>query len=420
LCQIDFGVRLCGMKTRHLEKLKRDLEAYVSDIASGIGRSERKFWCMTYLRGLLLDGERKSIEPMAQRLSAIDQPEKDYVQALQQFVNQSNWEDEIIRESMRQRIGRTCGHAGALIIDDTGFVKQGKHSVGVARQYSGTLGKVGNCQIAVTLQFQVGRSVLCIDADLYLPESWADDAARRKKSGIPAETGYRPKWQIALEMIRRARSSGLNGPVLADSAYGSVTAFRRELDSLGMEWCLGIDSTLKVIDASEDLGEVGLKGAIGRPPVRPRKLIERSVESESVAEWALARQDSFRKVTWRQGSKGPMSSRFAVWRVRHAHRTSAGAEPLAACWLIAEWPIGAPAPAKFFFANLPETTSKKDLVRMVKNRWWVEHSYKELKDELGLDHFEGRSWRGWHHHVTLTLLAYAFLVELRRKKGIPA
>jgi SRSO17 transposase len=357
---------------------------------------------------------------MAQRLSAIDRPEKDYVQALQQFVNQSNWEDEIIRESMRQRIGRTFGHTGALIVDDTGFVKQGKHSVGVARQYSGTLGKVGNCQIAVTLQYQVVRSVLCIDADLYLPESWADDAARRKKSGIPAETGYRPKWQIALEMIRRARASGLNGPVLADSAYGSVTAFRRELDALGMEWCLGIDSTLKVIDAGEDLGEIGLEGAIGRPPVRPRKLIERSVESESVAEWAFARQDSFRKVTWRQGSKGPMSSRFAVWRVRHAHRTSAGAEPLAACWLIAEWPIGAAAPAKFFFANLPETTSKKDLVRMVKNRWWVEHSYKELKDELGLDHFEGRSWRGWHHHVTLTLLAYAFLVELRRKKGIPA
>jgi SRSO17 transposase len=411
---------LDGMNARKLQRLKRDLEAYVSDIASGIGRSDRKFWCQTYLRGLLLDGERKSIEPMAQRLSAIDRPEKDYVQALQQFVNQSNWEDEIIRESMRQRIGRTFGHTGALIVDDTGFVKQGKHSVGVARQYSGTLGKVGNCQIAVTLQYQVVRSVLCIDADLYLPESWADDAARRKKSGIPAETGYRPKWQIALEMIRRARASGLNGPVLADSAYGSVTAFRRELDALGMEWCLGIDSTLKVIDAGEDLGEIGLEGAIGRPPVRPRKLIERSVESESVAEWAFARQDSFRKVTWRQGSKGPMSSRFAVWRVRHAHRTSAGAEPLAACWLIAEWPIGAAAPAKFFFANLPETTSKKDLVRMVKNRWWVEHSYKELKDELGLDHFEGRSWRGWHHHVTLTLLAYAFLVELRRKKGIPA
>ena len=141
--------------------------------------------------------------------------------------------------------------------------------MGVARQYSGALGKVGNSQIAVTLRYQVGRSVLCIDADLYLPESWADDAARSKKIGIPAETGYRPKWQIALEMIRRARASGLNGPVLADSAYGSLTAFRRDLDALGMKWCLGIDSTLKVIDAEEDLEEIGLEGTIGRPPSGP-------------------------------------------------------------------------------------------------------------------------------------------------------
>ncbi len=177
------------MNARKLHNLKNEMQAFVEDVAAGIGRSERKHWCSTYLRGLLLDGERKSIEPMASRLTAIDRPEKDYVQAIQQFINQSNWEDSLVRENMRRRIGGTFGSEGMLIIDDTGFVKQGKHSVGVARQYSGTLGKVGNCQIAVTLQFQVDRSVLCIDAELYLPESWTNDEKRLKKAGVPASIG---------------------------------------------------------------------------------------------------------------------------------------------------------------------------------------------------------------------------------------
>jgi len=414
---------LPAMNARKLHKLKNEMQAFVEDVAAGIGRSERKHWCSTYLRGLLLDGDRKSIEPMADRLAAIDQPEKDYVQALQQFINQSNWEDALVQENMRRRIGRIFGTEGVLIIDDTGFVKQGKHSVGVSRQYSGTLGKVGNCQIAVTLQFQVERSVLCIGAELYLPEAWTTDAKRMKKAGVPAEIGYRPKWQIALEMIGRARSEGFSGPVLADSAYGTVTQFRQELDSLGLPWCLGIDSTLRVIAANADLGPVPAKGPMGRTPTRPQKLADRTLKTRSVADWAWRRRAAFRKVTWRQGSRGPMSSRFAVWRVRHAHRATMGIEPLEACWLIAEWPTDAEKPTKFFFSNLPATASRKELVRLAKRRWWVEHSYKELKDELGLDHFEGRSWRGWHHHVTLTMLAYLFLVELRKrlgKKGIPA
>jgi SRSO17 transposase len=408
---------LLRMNARKLQQLKADLLSFVEDVAAGIGRSERKHWCMTYLRGLLLDGERKSIEPMASRLSAIDEPTKDYVQALQQFVNQSNWEDSLVRENMRQRVGRQLGGEGVLIIDDTGFPKQGKHSVGVARQYSGTLGKVGNCQIAVTLQYQVDRSVACIDADLYLPESWANDEKRLKKAGVPEGVGYRPKWQIALEMIQRALNSGLRGPVLADAAYGTVTKFRQALDDLQLPWCLGVDSTLRVIDANTDLGSVPERQTMGRPPTRPPVVRLRAVETESVGQWAASRLKAFRKVTWRQGSKGPMSSRFAVWRVRHAHRTSAGAMPQEACWLIAEWPLNEATPTKFSFSNLPEDTSRRDLVRLAKRRWWVEHSYRELKDELGLDHFEGRSWRGWHHHVTLTMLAYLFLVEIRLKLG---
>jgi SRSO17 transposase len=423
LSQIGFRIMLPAMNARKLHKLQREMQAFVEDVAAGIGRSERKQWCSTYLRGLLLDGDRKSIEPMASRLTAIDRPEKDYIQALQQFINQSNWEDPLIRENMRRRIGRTFGTEGVLIIDDTGFVKQGKHSVGVARQYSGTLGKVGNCQIAVTLQFQVDKSVLCIDAELYLPESWTTDGKRLKKAGVPQETGYRPKWQIALAMLRQARSEGFSGPVLADSAYGSVTQFRRELDTLGLPWCLGIDSTLRVIAADADLGPVPAKGSMGRTPTRPQKIADRTLKTRSAADWAWRRRSAFRTVTWRPGSQGPMSSRFAVWRVRHAYHATMGYQPLEACWLIAEWPLDAEKPTKYFFSNLPATASRKELVRLAKRRWWVEHSYKELKEELGLDHFEGRSWRGWHHHVTLTMLAYLFLVELRSKlgkRGIPA
>jgi SRSO17 transposase len=423
LSEISFRVMLPAMNARKLHKLKNEMQAFVEDVAAGIGRSERRHWCSTYLRGLLLDGDRKSIEPMASRLAAIDRPEKDYVQALQQFINQSNWEDPLIRENMRRRISRIFGTEGVLIIDDTGFVKQGKHSVGVARQYSGTLGKVGNCQVAVTLQFQVARSVLCIGAELYLPESWAGDATRLKKAGVPGEIGYRPKWQIALEMIRRVKTEGFTGPVLADSAYGTVTQFRRELDSLGLQWCLGIDSTLRVIAADADLGRIPPQGSMGRPATRPQKIARRTLKTRSVLDWATRHKAAYRRVTWRHGTQGPMSSRFGVWRVRHAHRACAGAEPLEPCWLIAEWPIEAEKPTKFFFSNLPATASRKELVRLAKRRWWVEHSYKELKDELGLDHFEGRSWRGWHHHVTLTMLAYLFLVEMRLrlgKKGVPA
>jgi SRSO17 transposase len=323
---------LLRMNARKLQQLKADLLRFVEDVAADIGRRERKHWCMTYLRGLLLDGARKSVEPMASRLSAIDEPTKDEVQALQQFVNQRNWEDSLVLKNMRQRVGRQLGGEGVLIIDDTGFPKQGKHSVGVARQYSGTLGKVGNCQIAVTLQYQVDRSVACIDADT-------------------------------------------------------------------------------------DQARVPERQPMGRPPTRPPVVRLHAVETESVAQRAASRQKAFRKVTWRQGSNGPMSSRFTVWRVRHAHRTSAGAMPQDACWLIAEWPRNEAAPTKCSFSNLPEETSRRDLFRLAKRRWWVEHSYRELKDELGLDHFEGRSWRGWHHHVTLTMLAYLFLVEIRLKLG---
>lgn len=381
----------------------------------------RRHWAEVYVRGLLLDGHRKSIEPMAGRLRTIDGSPRDYEQALQQLINQSPWDDRPVRDRPARRAVAAVGTGGFVILDDTGFPKQGTRSVGVARQYSGTLGKVGSCQVAVTLQYATDQEVFALDAALYLPEEWGTDRARLDAAGVPGDIGYRPKWQIALALLEQAKASGVGGAVLADSAYGDVTEFRQALDEERWPYCVGISSTLKVVAADHDFGKVPPYGGKGRRPSRPER-VRAGAAAPSVKEWAQARAQEFRRVTWREGSKGKLASRFAAWRVRPAHRLSAGKEPLAACWLVVEWPDGEAEPTKYFFSNLPAGTSVLRLVRTAKGRWWVEHSYKELKDELGLDHFEGRSWQGWNHHVTLVLLAYAFLVlrrRERRKKGAP-
>ena len=410
------------MDARKLTKLRKDLASFLDDVVGTLGNERRRRWCETYVRGVLLDGGRKSIEPMAARLRKIESGAEDYEQALQQFINQSPWDEQAVLDGLQRWIGDKFGTQGYLILDDTGFPKQGKSSVGVARQYTGTLGKVASCQVAVTLQMASPREVVGLDAELYLPQSRAEDPERLAKSGVPESVGYQPKWQLALTMLRRAQANGLSGIVLADSLFGTVTEFRRALDAENLSYCVGIDSTLKVIAADADLGPVPKYSGRGQPPKLPRK-VRRGAKSPSVREWAIERVDDFRKVTWREGTKGKMQSRFAAWRVRPAHRLSAGKEPLAPCWLLVEWPADAEYPAKYFFSNLSEKTSLKRLVGTAKSRWWIEHSYRELKDELGLDHFEGRSWRGWHHHVVLVLLAYAFLQDVRRrrvKKGAAA
>lgn len=410
------------MDAKRLHRLQGDLTRYLDDVLPDLGRHGRRSWAELYLRGLLLDGRRKSAGAMAERLQRIDRSTQDYEQGLQQFLSQSPWDERPVRDQFALHLATVLDAEGFLILDDTGFPKQGTHSVGVGRQYSGTLGKVGNCQIGVTLQYATTQEVVCLDADLYLPEeSWGDDPDRLKAAGVPADTGYRPKWRMGLTLLERAKANGFTGVVLADSAYGDVTEFRQALDAAGWRYCVGVEKTLKVIAADADLGEVPPYTGRGRPPSRPEQ-VRPGAPSESVLQWVQGRARDFRKVTWREGSKGKLSSRFAAWRVRPAHKLSAGQEPLAALWLVAEWPEGEVAPTKFFFSNLPPATSLRQLVRTAKSRWWVEHSYKELKDELGLDHFEGRSWRGWHHHVTLVLLAYGFLVlrrqQRRGKKGV--
>lgn len=403
------------MDARKLARLRADLTAFLDEVVGTLGHPRRRRWCDAYVRGVLLDGHRKSVEPMAARLRAIESGAADYEQALQQFLGQSPWDEQPVLDALQAWVAARFGTGGVLIVDDTGFPKQGGHSVGVARQYTGTLGKVASCQVAVTLQLATATQVVALDARLYLPEGWAADRGRMAEAGVPGGVGYRPKWEIALDMVRRAAAHGFTGVVLADSLFGSVTAFRERLAADGRAYCVGIDSTLKVIAADADLGPVPPRPRTGRPPTRPAE-VRRGATSPSVRQWAVDRAEEFRPVTWREGSKGKMTGRFAAWRVRPAHQLSAGKIPLGPCWLLAEWPAGADQPAKYFFTNLPAGASLKRLVATAKSRWWVEHGYRELKDELGLDHFEGRSWRGFHHHVALVLLAYAFLQDVRRRR----
>ncbi len=403
------------MNTRELRRLRKDLASFMSLVAGNFQRKGRDVWGERYLRGLLLDGERKSIEPLANRVRKVDGGTVDYTQSLQQFINQSTWDYTSVRDGLAEYVGEQLGTDGFLIVDDTGFPKWGDHSVGVARQYSGTLGKVDNCQVAATLQFARHNTVVVLDAELYLPESWTNDPERLAAAGVPDEIEFRTKWRLALEMLERARAHGFTGVVLADAGYGDVTQFRESLTKEGSPYAVGVSSSLKVIDAKARLGRVPEYTGTGRRPSRPRK-VRAGAKSLSVKEWSVDRLDDFRRVTWGKGTKGKRQGRFAAWRVRPAHRLSAGKEPLASLWLLAQWCKGEDEPTKFYFASLDEKTSLKKLVVTVKARWLVEHSYKELKDELGLDHFEGRSWRGWNRHVTLVFMAYAFLQLHRRRE----
>jgi len=380
------------MNARALAKLKKNLTCFLDEVAGTLRNPRQRKWCEVYLRGVLLDGQRKSIEPMAARLKAIEQGDHDYEQALQQFLNQSPWDEQHVLDDLQKWVGRQFGQSGFLIIDDTGFPKQGLHSVGVARQYTGTLGKIASCQVAVTLQFATTAEVVGLEAQLYLPADWTNDSVRMTKAGVPDTVEYQPKWQMALTMIRRAVNNGFSGVVLADSLFGTVTEFREQLAKDGRSYCVGIDSTLKVIAADADLGSIPKHTGRGRPPSRPQN-VRAGAKSPSVKEWALEHAADFRKVTWRLGSKGKMTGRFAAWRVRPAHRLSAGKEPLAPCWLLVEWPEGDDHPAKYFFSNLPENTSLKRLVGTAKSRWWIE---KNQADDPSRRRWVGTRRIGYH------------------------
>jgi SRSO17 transposase len=382
-----------------------------------MGRAERQHWAEMYIRGLLLDGERKSIEPMAARLPGAD------VQALRQFVNQSPWAWEPVQEALAHTVVDALLPEAVYLIDGTSFPKQGTHSVGVARQYCGALGKTANCQVAVTVHLGTDTTSVPLTWALYLPEEWAADAERRAEVGIPPTLQYQPKTDLALASLARVRAWGLQPrPVLADSEFGNSWDFRQALHSEGYPYCVQVESTTGAWPRRPE-PHLPRPSGRGRPRIRPRPTDLPKPRSLLALAQALP-ATAWRTVTWRAGSKGDLTSRFARFPVWCAHEWRRGG-PFApreeAC--LVEWPPAEPAPTKYWLADLwGEALGLRRFVRLAKGRWRIEQDYRELKDELGLDHFEGRSYAGWYHHVTLVSLAYAFLVleRARAKKNLAA
>lgn len=388
--------------------------AYVGGLVSVIGHADRARPLRDYCTGLLMPVDRKSVEPMA----AITAPGRTAAQhqSLLHFVGEGRWSDEAVLAKVQEMVLPKIEDHGpiqAWIIDDTGFPKKGRHSVGVARQYCGQLGKQDNCQVAVSLSLANAHASLPVAYRLYLPEDWASDAARRRKAHVPKEVGFKTKPEIALEQIRAACDAGLpRGVVLMDAGYGANTDLRRSIAALDLTYVAGILPNTTVWAPGKAPAHPKVWSGRGRPP----SLLRRDSRHRPISVKALAMSlpaKSWRTVTWREGTAEPLVSRFARVRVRAAHRdynlTTARPEE----WLLIEWPKDEAEPIKYWFSTLPDKISFTRLVNLTKLRWRIERDYQDLKQEIGLGHFEGRGWRGFHHHATMCIAAYGFLVSER-------
>jgi SRSO17 transposase len=404
------------MNRRDLRKLDRELTEFVSSMVEGMGRVERRNALSAYVSGLLLDGERKSIEPIAARL--VDDPTEIQAmrQRLQQAVVVAEWADDEMFRRLALKLDGELPGVEALVVDDTGFAKKGEYSVGVARQYSGTLGRVDNCQVATSLHLagEVGSG--CIGMRLFLPERWTEDPGRREAAGVPPDVAFQKKWEIALTQIDAAIRWGVRRHVvLADAGYGDIPEFRVELRERGLRYVVGIQGDHSVWPPG--VRPQAPKKPPGTPgPQRTRPVADEEPQRINAIARSLGR-DAFSTVRWREGSRGRQSSRFAaLWVMsaeNHGQRRGRGQPPTEPVWLLIEWPDEEVEPTKFWLASLPKSASLVSLVRLAKLRWRVERDYQELKQEIGLDHYEGRTWRGFHHHATLCAVAHGFLA-LRR------
>jgi len=390
--------------------------AYTDSLAKAAGHADRHAPLKAYCTGLLLPGERKSVEPMAARL-APDNVRRTH-QSLHHLVAAAPWSDEAVLESVRGQVltaMKPNGPLRAWIVDDTGLVKKGTHSVGVARQYCGQVGKQENCQVAVSLSVASDHVSLPIAWRLYLPESWTKDGERRTATGIPPGIAFQTKPAIALDQIRQAVEQGISrAPVLADSAYGNDSQFREGLTALHLLYAVGVHETMTVWQPGETPQPKRRRPGKGRPPKR----LYRDAEHRPVAVKGLALvlpEQAWKTVTWREGSRHKLKSRFGAVRVRPAHRDHLRSEPYPEEWLLIEWPKGETEPTKYWLSTLPQQTRLTALVRLAKHRWLIERDYAELKQELGLGHYEGRGWRGFHHHATLCIAAYGFLAIERSR-----
>ena len=409
-----------GITPGDLAAIRGRLEGFADDIFESLPRKDQRARGACYLRGLMLEGRRKSVEPMAQRLGEV------HYQALHHFVAASPWDWRPVRRRLAERLVGAL-RLTAWAVDDTGFAKDGEHSVGVQRQYSGTLGKTANCQLGVSVNAVTEQASCPLDWRLFVPESWDKDAMaeRRAACHLPEQVGHRPKWQLVLDMLDELAAWELVPPVLlADAGYGEVGEFRSGLDDRQIPYVVQVkaDTSAYLEQVRPTVAPYTGRGRRPRPRYRDKPC--------SLRQLALAAgQQACVELIWRRGSKGMQRSRFLALRVRPAgitlrRQAAARAEDagweLPVRWLLAEWPHDKPEPVKYWLANLPDTTPMVELVRLGKLRWRIEQDYRELKGALGLAHFEGRSFGGWHHHVTLVSVAHGFLTleRLRRPKQV--
>ena len=395
--------------------LDERLSTFLEPMLGFLGREDRRRWARTYVTGLLLDGERKSIQPLAARLGLPG----DATQSLQQFVSTGSWSCDVLQAAMTRTAARRWPKPHAWIIDETSFPKAGSHSVGVAPQYCGALGKISNCQVAVSLHYaahpgadQTGSAVL--GWRLFLPRAWIDAPARRQKAGVPADATYRSKNTLALELVDEALARRLPpAPVLADSDYGDDYAWRAALRQRGVGYCVAVEPRAKA----------WTRAPVGSPPPAAGRPAPKDPLPAPQRLDQLARElpkGAWRTLAWREGTRGPMQGRFArvpIW-ASHGYTQRQHQGGRAREWLWVEWPKDKEAPTDYWLAHLgagPKTPTLRRLIELARERWRVEQDYRELKEELGLDHFEGRGWQGWHHHVTLACLAHLFLQSERAR-----
>ncbi len=387
------------------------LDGWLAPFLDALGDKRRRQWAPLYIMGLLLPGDRKSMQPISSRVAPED------VEQIQHFVSTSCWDPGPLEDVLCKKVDEMLGGDDAyLIVDDTSLPKKGTKSVGVAHQYCGALGKQANCQSLVSLTLARDDVPAPVGLRLYLPKSWTDDTARCESAKVPATGHFRPKWRIALDEIDRVRASGVRfGCVLADAGYGVCAEFRQGLSERGYAWAVGILSTQNMYSLDVEVSMPSRSGA-GRPRVHPRV-----GEAPRAAEYFIDKHATFRQVAWRMGTKGMLTGDFAIVRVRPADGDEgrdgvhAPGDP---AWLVCER-LGN-GDRKYYLVNLPASASRKSIVAAIKARWSCEQMHQQAKEELGLDHFEGRSWFGLHHHALLTMIAFAFLLHERIRENKPA
>jgi SRSO17 transposase len=394
--------------------VRERLKAFAAEVlAESMNRPVQVVNGGLYLRGLLEDGPRKSLEPLVARLGGAAE-----YQSMQQFLTDSPWDPALVVRAVAERVAPII-EVQAWVLDDTGFPKDGKHSPGVKRQYSGTLGKIGNCQIGVSVHAVGANGTVPLGWALYLPQDWCEDSERRRRAKIPADVAFKTKPELAVELVERATGWEIPvAPVLGDQAYGDDSQLRERLDAADLEYVLSVGPKATVFAPETVFAVPERNGTVGRS----RRRLRPDREPESIAE-LIARlgPEAAQTVTFRDGADGrPVTSRFVFTRVRTLKQWTNGAtqQPREE-WLIAEWPNGRDEPTDYWLSNLPADTDPERLARLARLRWTIELDYKQLKGHLGLDHYEGRSWLGWHHHTALVTAAHGFLTLERQIPNRP-